>query len=148
MPVNIGNNVFIGEKATILMGTNIGDNCIIGANSLVKGDFPSNSVIAGNPAKVICTLEEYYNKQLNTWINNARLCAQTIYKNSGHLPTVDEMTDAYAWLYLPRTKDTLEKYSRFFYLSSDEHEEIVNSFMKSKPQFESFEDFLETCGIE
>lgn len=52
--VSIGENVFIGTGSTVLMGTTIGDNCIVGSNSEVKGDFPRDSVIAGNPAKVIC----------------------------------------------------------------------------------------------
>lgn len=51
--VKIGNNVFIGDKAMILPGTTIGDNCIVGAGSVVKGDFESNSLIAGNPARII-----------------------------------------------------------------------------------------------
>ena len=62
LPVNIGNNVFIGVNSTILMGTTIGDNCIIGANSVVKGVFAPNSVIAGNPARVICSIEELHKK--------------------------------------------------------------------------------------
>ena len=49
----IGNNVWIGDKVTILAGVHIGDNVIIGANSVVTHDIPSNSVWAGNPAVVI-----------------------------------------------------------------------------------------------
>lgn len=53
----IGNNVWIGDKATILGGVHIGDNVIIGANSVVTHDIPSNSMAAGMPAKVIKHLE-------------------------------------------------------------------------------------------
>lgn len=49
----IGNNVFIGINSTILPNTFIGDNCIVGAGSVVRGKFPENSVIIGNPAKVV-----------------------------------------------------------------------------------------------
>jgi len=55
----IGNNVFIGINSTILPNTKIGDNVIIGAASLVKGELKPNSVYAGVPAKYICSLEEY-----------------------------------------------------------------------------------------
>lgn len=55
----IGNNVFIGWGATILGGSHIGDNVIIGANSVVSGNVDSNSVYAGNPARKLMTLEEY-----------------------------------------------------------------------------------------
>lgn len=51
--IRIGNNVFIGNNCTILPGTTVGDNCIIGAGSVVRGSFPENSVIVGNPAKVV-----------------------------------------------------------------------------------------------
>lgn len=51
--IKIGNNVFIGINCIILLNTNIGDNCIIGAGSVVRGNFAANSVIIGNPAKVV-----------------------------------------------------------------------------------------------
>jgi acetyltransferase-like isoleucine patch superfamily enzyme len=51
--IKLGNNVFIGDNCTILPNTIIGDNCIVGAGSVVRGKFPENSVIVGNPAKVV-----------------------------------------------------------------------------------------------
>jgi acetyltransferase-like isoleucine patch superfamily enzyme len=51
--ITIGNNVFIGTNCIILLNTTIGNNCIIGAGSVVRGQFPDDSVIVGNPAKVI-----------------------------------------------------------------------------------------------
>lgn len=54
--IKIGNNVFIGNNCTILPNTVIGDNCIIGAGSVVRGQFPDNSVIVGNPAKVVMNM--------------------------------------------------------------------------------------------
>ncbi len=52
-PVIIGDNVWIGEKATILPGVTIGDGSIIGANSVVTKNIPSYSLVVGSPAKVI-----------------------------------------------------------------------------------------------
>lgn len=49
----IGNNVWIGDKATILSGVTIGNNTIIGANSVVTHDVPANCIVAGAPDKVI-----------------------------------------------------------------------------------------------
>jgi acetyltransferase-like isoleucine patch superfamily enzyme len=51
--IKLGNNVFVGDNCTILPNTVVGDNCIIGAGSVVRGKFPENSVIIGNPAKIV-----------------------------------------------------------------------------------------------
>lgn len=61
--INIGNNVFIGINVIILPGVYIADNSIIGAGSVVtKSFYEVGMVIAGNPAKVICRVEEYFKK--------------------------------------------------------------------------------------
>lgn len=44
-PVTIGNNVWIGANTVILRGTEIGDDCVIGAGSIIKGIFPAGSVV-------------------------------------------------------------------------------------------------------
>lgn len=60
--VKIGSNCFIGHNVTIMKNVVIGDNCIIGAGAVVTKDIPNGSVAAGSPARVICTVEEYYLK--------------------------------------------------------------------------------------
>ncbi|SFJ39682.1 maltose O-acetyltransferase [Terrisporobacter glycolicus] len=67
--VNIGNNVFIGAESVVLPNITIGDDVIIGANSTVTKDIPSGCIYAGNPAKFICTTEEYIHKN-NELIKN------------------------------------------------------------------------------
>jgi acetyltransferase-like isoleucine patch superfamily enzyme len=57
--VSIKDHVWIGCNVTILKGTRIGNNCVVGAGSIVKGVFPDNVLLAGNPAKII--------KQNITW---------------------------------------------------------------------------------
>jgi acetyltransferase-like isoleucine patch superfamily enzyme len=52
-PVVIGKNCFIGCNSIILKGTVLGDGCVVGAGAVVSGKFEENSVIVGNPAKVI-----------------------------------------------------------------------------------------------
>ena len=68
MPVNIGNNVWIGAGAIILPGVSIGDNSVIGAGSVVTKDIPANVVAVGNPCKVLREIDEndikYYNKNM------------------------------------------------------------------------------------
>jgi len=55
-PVNIGNNVFIGTRVTILKGVSIGDDAVIGAGSVVIKAVDAGSIVAGNPARRIGTV--------------------------------------------------------------------------------------------
>lgn len=58
--ITIGDNCFIGARAILLPGTEVGDDVIIGAGSVVKGNIPSKTVWGGSPARQLSTLEEYY----------------------------------------------------------------------------------------
>ena len=60
--IKIGDNCFIGARTTILKNVTIGNNCIIGAGSVVTKSVPDNCVVAGVPAKIISTVDEYYQK--------------------------------------------------------------------------------------
>ena len=61
-PITIGKNSFIGKRATILPGTTIGPNFIIGAGSVVKGNIPDDSIVIGNPGEIV--------KKTSDWIDN------------------------------------------------------------------------------
>lgn len=56
-PIEVGNNVWIGGNVVVLPGVKIGDNCVIGAGSVVVKDIPENSIAVGNPCKVIRKIE-------------------------------------------------------------------------------------------
>ena len=78
--VFIGNKVFIGAGSIVLPGVTIGDNAIIGAGSVVTKDVPENVVFAGNPARLILSLEDYVAKtQANI---NAANCFGTDYSEA------------------------------------------------------------------
>ena len=62
-PVKLGNNCFIGSNTVVLPGVTIGDNVIVGAGSVVTRNLPSNCVAAGNPARVLETMDEFGVKQ-------------------------------------------------------------------------------------
>jgi acetyltransferase-like isoleucine patch superfamily enzyme len=53
LPVAIGSDVWIGFGAIVLSGVSIGDSCVIGAGAVVTTDIPANSIVIGNPAKVV-----------------------------------------------------------------------------------------------
>lgn len=61
--IEVMNNVFIGSGSIIFPNIKIGNNVIIGAGSIVTKDIPDNSVVAGNPAKVIETFDKYIEKR-------------------------------------------------------------------------------------
>ena len=69
----IGNNCFIGHGVKIMPGITIGDNVIVGACAIVTKDVPSNSVVAGMPARVICTIDDFYNKNKDRFYPTAKM---------------------------------------------------------------------------
>lgn len=60
--VKIGDDVFIGYGSIVLPGVKIGNNVIVGAGAVVRTDIPDNSVVVGNPAQVVCSVDEYIEK--------------------------------------------------------------------------------------
>lgn len=61
-PIVVGDNVYIGMNSIILPGVTIGDNVVIGAGSVVSRSIPSDCVAAGVPARVIRSIDEYYDR--------------------------------------------------------------------------------------
>lgn len=138
----IGDNVFIGMNSVILMGANIGNNVIIGAGSIVSGTVPDNVVVAGNPAKIICTLDEYYQKRKSLYVEEAKENLMCFKEHNGRIPTINEM-GAFFPIYLERSRDELKKHNIRTNLSGDEEEDVVSSFLQSKPVYESYQDFVD-----
>lgn len=62
-PTEIGENCFIGMGVAIMAGTKLGKQCVVGANSVVRGKFPNYCVIAGAPAKIV----KKYNPETKVW---------------------------------------------------------------------------------
>lgn len=67
-PICIGSDVFVGVNSIILPGVTIGDNVVIGAGSVVNKDVRSGVVVAGVPAKELCTLQEYERKCVDSTV--------------------------------------------------------------------------------
>ncbi len=61
-PITIRNNSFIGVNSIVMPNVTVGPNSVVGAGSVVTKDVPPNTVYAGNPARFICTYEEYLEK--------------------------------------------------------------------------------------
>lgn len=63
-PIIVGRDSFIGARVTLLGGTEIGENCIIGANACVKGKIPDNSIVIGNPGRIVGDTREWAKNKL------------------------------------------------------------------------------------
>ncbi len=62
--VHIGDYVYIGNDVKVMPGVTIGDNVLIAAGSIVTKSIPAGVVVAGNPAKFVCSIEDYLNRNL------------------------------------------------------------------------------------
>jgi len=97
-PVKIHKNVWIGERSIILKGTQIGENSIIGAGSVVHGDIPPNSVYAGNPAKEVkkldegsfVTREELFNDS-STYLQDLNIIEENMLENNSFFGWIKSM---------------------------------------------------------
>lgn len=140
--VVVGNNVYIGQKTIILRGVTIGDNVIIAAGSIVTKDIPSDSVVAGVPARVVYTLDEYYQKRKSVALAEAKQYARELYQYRGKRPTVEDFWEEFALFYHEE-----ENYPRAFVEKIKRQqmpEELYNQFIEdNKPKYASFEEFLD-----
>lgn len=145
--VSIGNNVFIGVNSVILMNSEIGNNVVIGSGSIVHGKIPSNSVVAGAPAKVICSLEEFYEKRKKRQYNEAAEIVRNYRNRFGRNPP-KEFLPAYFFLFEPRNDLTDTKKINSIFDSrlklNGNYEDSLNKFIKSAPMFESYDAFLKS----
>lgn len=72
-PITIGNDVFIGLRAIVLPGAVIGSRVVIGAGAVVRGIIPDGCVVAGVPARRICSIEEYRAKAMQHGVHTKGL---------------------------------------------------------------------------
>ena len=136
--VKIGNNVWLGENVTILAGVEIGDDVVIGIGSIVTKSIPSNSLAVGVPAKVVCTLDEYYEKRKQKYVSECIKYGQAI-KASGREPTAEDFYDDYpAFVGFHNYKNFNYPYLNVFHDSR-----IFEKWLEiHKPKYSDFNQFL------
>ena len=146
--VKIGDNVFIGMNSTILKGVTIGNNVVIGANSLINKDIPDNSVVVGNPQRVVCDIDSYLEKRRMVQFAEAADLYGCWRRNSpegkrGGVPP-KEIFSEFFWLFEPRTEGGLSDPSFDSVMELRGTRELsFTRFMQLKPEFASYEDFIE-----
>jgi acetyltransferase-like isoleucine patch superfamily enzyme len=142
----IGNNVFIGMNSIILSGVKIGADSIIGAGSVVTNDIPDSVVAAGNPCRVIMSLDEYFKKRKQNTLKEAKEYAKHIFEVTGRKPTIKEL-DGFYPLFIRRDLNVIKNNGLTIMFSGDDYNDTVKYFMQSEPAYNSFDEFLKDCGI-
>lgn len=144
--VKIGNNVYFGRNCTVLKGVTIGDNCIIGYGSLVVKDVPDNSVVAGSPAKVICTLDKYYEKRKEKALEEAFALAREIQAVYKRRPVPSDFREEFVYFV---SGDEIDKYPEIpIYRQLKRTGDCYDVWTKKhKAIYKSFDDFLAAAGI-
>lgn len=138
--VTIGNNVFVGVNSVILKGVEIGDNVIIGAGSIVNKNCESNSVYAGNPARKICTIEEYREKLLKRQEKEGIECAREYFNKFSIEPNKNIMNE-FMWLFESTTQELTEGEINQL-KNTGNYEESIKILTNNKPIFKNYEEFI------
>ena len=139
--VDIGNNVFIGVNTTILKDVTICDNVIIGANSLVCKSINKEGVYAGNPAKYLMSIDEYYKKRLDCQIEEAVNLVNMYYLKYGRYPK-KELLREFFWLFEERKNEINSVFDDVLKLQ-DNYEFSKSKFLNSTSKFCGYDDFID-----
>ncbi len=142
--VKIGNNVFIGMQTTILKGVTIGDNVIIGANSLINKDIPNDCVVAGNPARIIMTLDEYYERRKDRQVVEAEELIREYRKVYGTEPEENNLHEFF-WLFKD-SNDTVTKLNdEMLHIGGEKsYQKSMAKFHENIKKFASLKKLLES----
>ena len=143
--VNIGNNVFIGVNTVILKGTTIGNNVIIGAGSVVTHDIQDNTVAAGNPAKIICTIDEYYRERKREQASEAFVLYKNYINKHGVRPPKYYFHEFF-WLFEESIDGEFDTEIFNYEMNiGNRKQKTVYQYLNTKREFESYEKFCEWC---
>lgn len=96
-PVTIGNNVYFGTNVILLKNSQIGNDCIIGAGSIVNTYIPDGTVATGYPCKVICSLEDYYKRRKAKALVEAQQLVTYFRKRFHRDPLPEELTEEFIY---------------------------------------------------
>lgn len=138
--VSIGNNIYFGANCTILKGVTIGDNCIIGAGSIVSHSIPANSVAVGNPCNVICTLDEYFHKREIKAFDEAIEYIKSINERYGRRPYLSEMREEFIYFV---DKRNINDYLPKMPIINELGHCYIQWLEKHKARFASFDEFID-----
>jgi acetyltransferase-like isoleucine patch superfamily enzyme len=139
--VVIGNNVAFARNVSVLKGVTIGDNVFVGFGSVVTKDIPSNSIAIGSPARVVMSLEDYYKKRKERYIEEAFEYARSIQERFNRRPVIADFYEEFpifmngdeGSVSLPIRSQLGGEYEHY----RKNHKALINGF----------EEFLKSAGI-
>lgn len=129
-------------KTTILKGVNIGNNVIIGANSLVNKDIPDNCVAAGNPAKVLMTLDEYYIKRKKAQDQEAAELVR-LYRERYGKEADERALHEFFWLFITGDSDLPDCWKKMMSLVGNA-EYSYKKLNENHPRYKNMDEFLKS----
>jgi len=141
--IKIGDNVFLGINSVIMKGVTIESNVIVGANSVVTKSIPSNSVVCGNPAKVICSVDDFYNKRKKLYVKEAVDMFLEYYKKYDQIPD-KTVFDEFFFIFEERNSEINKKFVEKMKLTGN-YESSLTTFKNSKPEFNGYHEFCNYC---
>lgn len=131
--------MYIARDVTICRGGEIGDNSIVGIGSVIMHKMPSNSVIAGTPAKVICSIEDYYNRRKTEQIDEFKSNVKAFKERYGRFPSILDLKEEWCMFI---TLEDLEKYPEVHNLIDwrlkDKYEQYFDSHISDHIGFDNF----------
>ena len=142
--ITIGNNVWFARNASVLKGVTIGDNCIIGYGATVTRDIPANSVAVGTPAKVVCSLDEYYEKRKKAALQESFEFARGIVERFHRRPVPEDFRESFVWFVSGKDMDKYPGIPFKHQLGPAYNHYKTHHVAK----FASFDDFLKAAKID
>ena len=134
----IGSNIWFGEGVKVLSGVEIGDNCIIGAYSVVTKSVPANSVAVGSPCRVVCSIEQFCEKRKKAYFTEIEDYARSIRERFGREPQIEDFYDDYPIFV---NGGNFDKYDYpYNVIFNDKEFEVWKKNHVSK--YQGFEDFI------
>ena len=134
----IGSYIWFGEWVKVLSGVEIGDNCIIGAYSVVTKSVPANSVAVGSPCRVVCSIEQFCEKRKKAYFTEIEDYARSIRERFGREPQIEDFYDDYPIFV---NGGNFDKYDYpYNVIFNDKEFEVWKKNHVSK--YQGFEDFI------
>lgn len=144
--VKIGSNIYFGTDCVVLKGVTIGDNCIIGAGSIVTHDIPACSVAVGAPCKVVCSLDKYYKKRKEKGLAEAIEYVKAIQHRFGRNPLPSEMREEFIYFV---NRDNVDLYEEkgvpVKFQLADAYDEWLAKHESQFRDFDEFIDYVNNC---